>query len=134
MDMQSETDTSGVPRALRGWFIMHFWVDIVFAVPLFIAPQWFLGQLGWTVIDPSTARITAAALFGIGIQSLLGRNESRTTYRAFLTLKVIWSTFATAGLAVSALEGGPPALWALTLFWAVFCGAWWSWRIRLARP
>lgn len=132
--MQAPVDDTAVPRALRGWFIFHFWVDILFAVPLFVAPHWFLGQLGWTEIDPSTARITAAALFGIGIQSFLGRDEPRQTFRAFLTLKVIWSTFATVGLAISAFQGGPPAMWALALFWAGFCGAWWAWRVRLARP
>jgi hypothetical protein len=130
--MQSETDGQAVPRALRAWFTFHFWVDIIFAAPLFIAPRWSLGLLGWTEIDPSTARITAAALFAIGIQSLLGRDEPRSTYRAFLTLKVIWSTLATVGLTISALEGGPAATWALALFWAVFCGAWWTWRVRLA--
>lgn len=132
--MQPDNATTGVPRALRSWFIAHFWIDMLFAAPLFIAPRWFLGQLGWTVVDPSTARITAAALLAIGIQSLLGRDESRATYRAFLTLKVIWSTAATAGLAISALEGGPAMTWALAVFWAVFCGAWWTWRIRLAGP
>lgn len=124
--------TSGVPPALRAWFILHFWVDMVFAVPLFIAPRGTLGLLGWTSVDPSTTRIVAAALFAIGIQSWLGRNESRATFRAFLTLKVIWSTSATLGLVISALEGGPAFGWVLAAFWAVFCGAWWTWRIRLA--
>lgn len=130
--MHSETDRQDVPRALRALFIVHFWVDVLFAAPLFVAPRWTLGLLGWTEVDPSSARIVAAALFAIGIQSLLGRDEPRSTYRALLTLKVIWSTLATAGLAVSALEGGPAATWALALFWAVFCGAWWTWRLRLA--
>lgn len=105
---------------------------MVFAVPLFIAPRGTLGLLGWTSVDPSTTRIVAAALFAIGIQSWLGRNESRATFRAFLTLKVIWSTSATLGLVISALEGGPAFGWVLAAFWAVFCGAWWTWRIRLA--
>lgn len=126
--------TDDVPRTLRSWFILHFWVDLLFAVPLFLAPRWFLAKLGWTAIDPATARIVAAALFGIGIQSWLGRHEGRATFRALLTLKVIWSTAATAGLVLSALEGGPPAEWALAAFWAVFCAVWWTWRIRLARP
>jgi hypothetical protein len=121
------------PPALRAWFILHFWVDLVFALPLFVAPRWFLGLLGWTAVDPATSRIVAAALFGIGIQSWLGRDEPRSTFRALLTLKVIWSTAATVGLILSALEGGPLAEWGLAAFWAVFCAAWWTWRIRLAR-
>jgi len=128
-----EQSANTVPRALRAWFILHFWVDMIFALPLFIAPRTFLGLLGWTAVDPVSARIVAAALFGIGIQSLLGKDEPRSTFRAMLTLKVIWSTSATAGLVISALEGGPVMAWALAAFWAIFSGAWWFWRIRLAR-
>lgn len=122
----------GVPRALRAWFILHFWVDVLFAVPLFVAPRWVLGLFGWTVIDPFTTRIVAAALFGIGIQSWLGRNESRETFRAMLTLKVIWALAATVGIVLSALEGGPVMAWGFAAFWGLFLAVWLTWRIRLA--
>jgi hypothetical protein len=125
------TPSDTVPRALRGWFILHFWADILFAVPLFIAPRWFLGNLGWTEVDPISSRIVAAALFGIGIQSWLGRNESRATFRAMLTLKVIWSSSATAGIVLSALQGGPAAAWGFAAIFAGFCAVWSTWRIKL---
>lgn len=127
------TSSSSVPRALRAAFILHFWVDMAFALPLFVAPRWFLGTLGWTCVDPNTARIVAAALFAIGIQSYFGRDEPPSTFRAMLTLKVIWATMATLGLVISALEGGPWFGWVLAAFWAGFCALWWSWRIRLGR-
>ena len=41
-----------VPRSLRAWFVVHFWADVLFAAPLFFAPQQFLGLLG---IIPATA-------------------------------------------------------------------------------
>lgn len=132
LDVQGPSNDS-VPRALRAWFILHFWVDILFAIPLFVAPRSFLGLLGWTVIDPFTTRIIAAALFGIGIQSWLGRDEPRSTFRAMLTLKVIWSTTATAGLIISGIEGGPVLAWGVAAFWAVFCAAWWHFWLRLRK-
>ena len=122
-----------VPRALRAWFVVHFWADIAVAVPLFVAPRWFLTLFGWTAVDPSTARLVAAALFGIGIQSLLGRGETRETYRAMLNLKVIWSAAATIGLVWSQLEGGPPLGWIFVAVFAGFHAVWVSWRVRLAR-
>src|SRR5216683_1878366 len=78
-----------VPRSLRSWFVVHFWADILFAVPLFFAPRLFLGLLGWPAVDPIATRLVAAALFGIGIQSLLGRAEDAATFRALLNLKII---------------------------------------------
>ena len=59
-----------VPSSLRSWFVVHFVADIVFALPLFLAPQWTLTLLGWRAVDPIATRLVAAALFGIGIQSL----------------------------------------------------------------
>lgn len=38
---------SDVPRALRGWFVVHCVVDLIFAVPLLIAPVTTLQIFGW---------------------------------------------------------------------------------------
>lgn len=108
-----------VPRGLRRWFVAHFWADISVAVPLFVAPRALLGWLGWSAVDPLASRLVAAALFGIGIQSWLGRNAELAEFRALLSLKVIWSGAASLGLLWSMLEGGPPAGW---LFLAIFVG------------
>ncbi len=125
-----------VPSALRTWFVVHFVADVLFAVPLFVAPRAFLGMLGWSSVDPLASRLVAAALFGIGIQSLLGRGEPRDTFRAMLNLKVIWSAFATLGLIVSQLQGGPPFGWAFVGVFGGFNVVWsyFRWRLRSAPP
>jgi hypothetical protein len=63
-----------ISKGLRTWFVIHFAIDILFAIPLLVAPVSFLTFLGWTAVDPYTARIVGAALMGIGIESYLGRN------------------------------------------------------------
>lgn len=125
----------GVPSGLRTWFVVHFAADVIFALPLLIAPRAFLGALGWPCVDPIAARLVGAALAGIGIQSLLGRNEGRATFRAMLTLKVIWSACATAGILASQLEGGPKLGWALFLTFAGFNVVWtrYRWQLREVR-
>jgi hypothetical protein len=120
-----------VPDALRRWFVAHFVLDWLFALPLFFAPRPFLGLLGFTEVDVVASRLVAAALFGIGTQSLLGRHGSVDSFRTMLELKMIWSGTATVGLVWSALDGGPPATW---LFVAIFLGfnaVWTAWRLRL---
>ena len=121
------------PPALRTWFVVHFIADVAFAMPLFIAPRAFLGLLGWSSIDPLSTRLVAAALFGIGVQSLLGRNENAETFRAMLNLKVIWSATATIGLVWSQLEGGPLLGWAFVAVFGAFNVVWtyFRWRMRI---
>ncbi|HUS65477.1 MAG TPA: hypothetical protein VMZ28_13090 [Kofleriaceae bacterium] len=111
--------------------MIHFWADVVVAVPLFVAPGWFLGLFGWGAVDPASARLVAAALFGIGVQSLLGRDESVDTYRAMLQLKIIWSGAATAGLVWSQLGGGPPLAWLFVAVFGGFHALWIYWRVAL---
>jgi hypothetical protein len=122
-----------VPKALRAWFVVHCVADLAVAVPLFFAPEAFLGALGWTEIDPAASRLVAAALFGIGIQSYLGRNEPRDAFRAMLNVKVIWSSVATAGLVWFQVTGGPPLGWAFVATFAAFHVLWVYWRRQLAR-
>ena len=121
-----------LPSSLRTWFVIHFVVDYLFAIPLFIAPRWFLSFFGFTIIDPVTARLVAAALFAVGGISLLSRNESVGTYKALLKLKIIWSVSAIAGLLVSLWQGAPVLLWLIALVFGLFCGIWsyYFWKLR----
>ncbi len=119
-----------VPPTLRIWFIVHAVVDLVVAVPLFVAPAAVLRHFGWTCIDPVSTRIAAAALFAIGGQSFLGRNDGVQTYRAMLSLKVLWSIAAVVGLVVSIGEGAPPAAWAFLCLFITFSGVWVHHAIR----
>jgi len=125
-----------VPDRLRWWFVVHFILDLAAAIPLFIAPQ-ILGWLGWPAVDPISTRLVAAALFGIGIESLLGRNAGVEAFRGMLNLKIIWSGTAVVGTLWSQLEGGPPAGWGVVAIFVGFNAVWVRYRILLgnaARP
>jgi hypothetical protein len=125
------TATDEVPCALRRWFVVHGVVDWVFALPLLVAPHAFLGALGWPVVDPMAARGVAAALVGIGTQSLLSRHAGAGIYREMLSLKILWSSTATLGFAWTALTTGPPVGWVFVVIFALFSGLWIYWRWRL---
>ena len=124
-----------VPRALRCWFVVHGVVDWVFAVPLLVFPETLLRALGWTVVDPMAARGVAAALVGIGTQSLLSRNSTVAVYREMLSLKILWSFTATLGFAWTALTAGPRVGWVFVAIFALFNIVWVYWwsRLRMVR-
>ena len=128
--MAAMTSTQ-VPPALRTWFVVHFVADWLFALPLFFAPRAFLGALGWASVDPVTARLVAAALIGIGTESLLGRHQGVESFRTMLNLKILWSGTATVGLLWSCLEGAAPLTWAFVAIFAAFNALWSTWRWRL---
>lgn len=126
-------DPEDVPLWLRRWFVVHFAVDLLVAVPLFVAPRAVLGLLGWIEVDPAMARVVAAALFAIGIQSLLCRNEPRRTFLAMLNLKLIWSGFAIVGILISVLQDAPPVAWGFLGVFVAFSAVWWRYWLLLRR-
>ena len=130
---KGENSDPQVPGALRGWFVLHFVADIVFALPLLVAPAWLLGLFGWEVIDPFTARLVGAALVGIGVESLLGRNASAASFLTMLRLKILWSATATLAILVSMLEGAPLLGWVIFAIFAAFHLLWVYWFFRLRR-
>jgi hypothetical protein len=112
---------------LKLWFTIHFAIDVVFAAFLFLIPTGFLVFLGWKTIDPISARLVAAALFGIGIESLLGRKSSMDSFKNMLTLKVIWSFFAVTGIALSLIlnaQERPAAAFGLLAVFVAFHILW----------
>jgi hypothetical protein len=115
--------------------VIHFVVDLLFGIPLFVAPGFTLGLLGWPVVDPIMTRIVAAALFGIGIESYLGRNAGVGSYKGMLNLKIIWSGAVILGIALSLVEGGqgrPFFVWIVLAIFLLFNGVWVYWRWYLA--
>lgn len=110
-----------VPSSLRTWFIVHFAADYLAAVPLFIAPEYVLGMLGWPHYDPIATRIVASAFMAIGGTSFLTGNASLESYRTLLVLKLIWSVAAMIGVLVSSPLGlnGPTLVFAI--FFVFFC-------------
>jgi hypothetical protein len=132
--MTQQAETTLVPQALRRWFVIHFVTDMVFAIPMMIAPVRLLTLFGWEAVDPFMTRLAAAALFGIGIESYLGRHAGAESYRTMLTLKVIWSLGAIVAAGVSlaqGLHGRPLMLWAVLVIFLGFNGVWVYWRVRL---
>jgi len=121
-----------VPSSLRTWFVVHFWADMIFAVPLMIAPEAMLTMLGWGTVDPIASRLVAAALFGIGIESLLGRNANAETFRAMLNLKIIWSGAAILALGTGLAQDPRPVTAAFLVIFALFSAVWVYFRMRLA--
>ena len=133
--MNVENDTT-VPRALSYWFIVHFVIDMSIAVPLFLFPERSLELVGWQEIDVLLTRVVAAAFFGIGIESLIGRNSHLEGFRNMLNLKIIWSFTATLGIGWSMIEGaqGRPVMgWLVLVTFVVFHFIWIYWRVRVGK-
>ena len=120
-----------VPKSLRIWFVIHFAADVIFAIPLLFFPRELLNLFGWGVYDPILARLVGAALMGIGVESLLGRNANVDTFRAMLNLKVIWASSALFAFGAGIAEGAAPIAWWLMGIFAVFWIVWVYYRIKL---
>ena len=120
-----------IPNGLRTWFVIHFVADMLFGIPLLFFPHLLLSLLGWTTYDPLTSRLVGAALMGIGLESLLGRNASAETFRAMLNLKIIWASSAIFAILAALFEGSPPASWAFLGIFIVFWAVWVYYRVKL---
>ena len=135
--IKSWKDESEVLRtSLHRAFLVHCIADVSFALPLMFAPVAFLTLLGWQSVDTVAARLTAAALFGIGIESWLGRGATIEQFAALLNLKIIWSAAAVVGLALSLIEGAhgrPVTLWLVLGVFVVFHILWLRYRLSLNR-
>jgi hypothetical protein len=112
-----QKNTVAVPKGLRRWFVVHFIVDIIAAIPLFFLPETVLAAFSWPRIDPFATRLVAAAFFGIGIESLLARNGSSQAFHSMLNLKIIWSSFAVAGITFTMFSQN---LYINNLAWTIF--------------
>ena len=129
------TNHNPIPTALKNFFILHFWIDILFAIPLMIIPGLFLEWVGWPYLDPLTVRLVAAALFGIGIESYLGRNKDRTGYLGMLRLKIIWSFMACIGILIGLLTQPVQPIFGFLILgiFIVFNVLWSYWYFQLTR-
>jgi hypothetical protein len=111
--------------------VVHFAVDWLVGVPLFLAPAPLLQLFGWHPIDPIATRLFAAALLGIGAQSLIGRKGTIAEFRGMLNLKLVWAAAAAAGLAIGIVSGGPPLAWLGLGVFIGFFALWSYWRLQL---
>jgi len=128
--MNTEKEIS-VPDSLRFWFVVHFVADIIFAIPLLLIPEKVLPLVGWHTVDPIATRLVGAALMGIGIESLLGRNANLEVYRAMLNLKIIWASSAVVAIALGTAISGILVGWIILIVFAAFLGIWIYYRVKL---
>ena len=117
-----------VPSSLRKWFTIHFVVDMLFAIPLFIAPSFVLSLFGFEGVV--TARLVAAAFMAIGGSSLILNKKGFETYNTLLTLKIIWSITAVLGLILSFIQGAPLSIFLAIAIFTLFCSVWLYYKIR----
>lgn len=122
--MSIPSSAVSVPNSLRHWFVVHFILDALFAIPLFIAPVYTLQLFGWTTIDPVAGRLVASAFFAIGTTSLITRNADVSSYRSLLILKLIWSGTALLGLLLNIANGAPTFSWAAIGIFVIFFIVW----------
>jgi len=116
------------------WFLIHGIVDLILAIPLMVAPVAFLEWLGWVDVDVFTARIVAAALIGIGVESLLAYRAEFHAIKAMLNLKIIWAVAGIVGTIWSAIasEATPWGMWLIVALFAIFLISWIVWRFRIS--
>jgi hypothetical protein len=93
-------------KALSKWFVLHFWADMLFAIPLMIAPEFLLQSFGATFLAMLNLKIiwSLAAILGIA-----------------------WS------LAEGA-QGRPLMAWLLLAVFVAFNIVWIYWRRKLSSP
>jgi len=121
-----------IPAGLRTWFLIHFIVDMLFAIPLLFFPEVIMPWFGWEYVDPVMSRLVGAALLGIGGESLFSRTAALDTFRALLRLKIIWAGGAVLALGLGLLSGGPLAAWGFLAVFMGFLGVWIYYSIQLS--
>ena len=124
------TMKKNIPKSLKVWFLIHFVIDIVFAIPLIFLPVYSLGLFGIQA-EVITARLVGAALLGIGGASFFATKQGKESYDILLTLKILWSSAAIVTLLWGIFEGATKILWGVLLIFVVFSGVWWYYKKRL---
>ncbi|MBT3230768.1 hypothetical protein HN358_03230 [Candidatus Uhrbacteria bacterium] len=122
-----------VPSSLRKWFIAHFVTDMIFAIPMFLAPVWVSGLLGIEDENTLTIRLIGAALFAIGGTSLSVHKSGVEVFRAMLKLKIIWSAFAILAIMISLLSEFSTTLLAILIVFGIFSTTWLYYLDRIGR-
>ena len=113
-----------ISQGLRTWFMIHFIVDVIFAIPLIFFPAWLLGLFGYSETQFITSRLLGAGLLGIGGASYLTYKKSKESYHTLLNLKIIWSISAILVLLYSLFLGAPRSIWFIIIAFIIFSVAW----------
>ncbi len=113
-----------IPTSLRYWFIVHFVIDTVFAIPLLFFTGWFLAKLNFPDENLIFIRLVGAILLGIGGSSLFSHNAGRETMQAMLVLKLLWSGGAIFAISLSLYQGAPAIAWIFLGIFLLFFLVW----------
>jgi flagellar biosynthesis component FlhA len=119
-----------VPPTLRLWFVADAVVDFLAAAPLLAAPELVLRKLGWTCVDPISARLVGAALLANAAATFAARDAGVETYRALLRMKAVWCLAGAASMFVAVGSGAPSAAWVFLSTFIAFAGVWLHHAIR----
>jgi len=119
-----------VPKYLRLWFLIHFIIDMLFAIPLIFFPKFILEFFNFQG-QTALARLVGAALIGIGGMSFFSYKSDRECYKSMLTLKIIWSGAAITGLLCSVFAGESIKLWYLIGIFFIFFLVWVYYKVKL---
>ena len=128
---EAEQKKQEVPKGLKIWFVAHFFIDIILAIPLIFFPTVFLSLLGFTISNKLFIRLVGAALVGIGGASLFAYSQEKPHYQALLTLKIIWSISAIIALALSIKEN-PLVIYSLMGIVTLFSLIWIHYKLKLS--
>jgi len=123
--------TKKIPKSLKLWFLIHFIVDVVFAVPLLFFPEWVLKVMGLVIVESITARLVGAALLGIGGAIYFARKKTFEAYEVLLSFKIIWALGAIVGLAIELYKGAESSLWVILGVFAIFATVWIYFKVKL---
>ena len=123
--------TQQVPKSLRIWFLTHFIVDLVFAIPLIFFPKLILSIFDIQTTEFLTARLVGSALLGIGGASLFTYRKTKASFDIMLTLKIIWSVVAIFVIIISILEGISSKTYYILGIFAIFSAIWIYYKIKL---
>src|SRR3989344_5832523 len=113
-----------IPNSLRTWFIIHFVVDIVFAIPLLFFTEQFLQYLHFSIDNLIFARLVGAALIGIGGVSFVMHKEGVEVYKVMLILKLLWSGSAIFAIGISLIQGTQKVTWLFLVTFMIFFIVW----------
>lgn len=118
-----------VPKSLQNWFFIHFIVDLLFGLPLFFAPTYFLSLFGLQA-EPYTARILGAAVVGIGTTTYFMTKDIKS-FKSALDRKIAWSLSAMLAVLITLFEGGSSVGLIILAIFAIFSITWIYYRRKL---
>ena len=120
-----------VPKSLKIWFVVHFFLDITFGLPLLLIPSVSAELIGLEITQTLPLRLVGAALIGIGSTSLIKKEGSLDSYRSLLVLKIIWSLSAIIAISLSFFETQLLVFLPILFIFVVFNIVWFYYHFKL---